>query len=117
MRRLIQDQGAEVIHLGHNRSVADVVRAAIQEDADAIAISSYQGGHTEFFKYTVDMLRDHGAGHILVFGGAAARSPRGDRRASRAYGVARIYHPNDGMTLGLTGMINDLVQRAREHAS
>ncbi len=115
MRRLIQDQGAEVIHLGHNRSVADVVRAAIQEDADAIAISSYQGGHTEFFKYTVDMLRDHGAGHILVFGGGGGTITPEEIAELQAYGVARIYHPNDGMTLGLTGMINDLVQRAREH--
>src|ERR1700733_9925810 len=69
MRRLIQDRGAEVIHLGHNRSVGDIVRAAIQEDADAIAISSYQGGHMEFFRYTVEMLRERGAGHIVVFGG------------------------------------------------
>src|ERR1700678_4827009 len=69
MRLLIQDSGAEVVHLGHNRSVADVVRAAIQEDADGIAISSYQGGHTEYFKYVIDMLRDHGADHIRVFGG------------------------------------------------
>ena len=75
MRRLIQAQGAEVIHLGHNRSVEDVVRAALQEDADAIALSSYQGGHVEYFKYMVDMLREKGASHIRVFGGGGAPSP------------------------------------------
>jgi len=76
MRRLIQAQGAEVIHLGHNRSVEDIVRAAVQEDADGIAVSSYQGGHNEFFRYMIDRLRELGASHIRVFGGAAARSRR-----------------------------------------
>jgi len=111
MRRLIQDSGAEVVHLGHNRSVADVVRAAIQEDVDGIAISSYQGGHVEYFKYAVDMLREHGAGHIRVFGGGGGTITSAEIDELQAYGVERIYHPNDGMVLGLTGMIDDLVAR------
>ncbi len=114
MRRLIQDQGAEVIHLGHNRSVADIVRAAIQEGADGIAISSYQGGHLEFFRYAIDMLRERDAGHILVFGGGGGTITPEEITELEGYGVERVYHPNDGMTLGLTGMIEDLVQRARE---
>jgi methylmalonyl-CoA mutase len=112
MRRLIQDSGAEVVHLGHNRSVEDVVRAAIQEDVDAIAISSYQGGHVEYFKYTVDMLRERGAGHIRVFGGGGGTITLAEIDELQAYGVERIYHPNDGMSLGLTGMIEDLIRRA-----
>ncbi|MGO9900892.1 MAG: methylmalonyl-CoA mutase family protein [Solirubrobacteraceae bacterium] len=111
MRRLIQDSGAEVVHLGHNRSVSDVVRAAIQEDVDGIAISSYQGGHTEYFKYVIDMLRERGAEHIRVFGGGGGTITRREIVELEAYGVERIYDPNDGMTLGLTGMIEDLVQR------
>ena len=112
MRRLIQGEGAEVIHLGHNRSVADVVRAAIQEDADGIAISSYQGGHNEYFKYMVDMLREAGAGHVRVFGGGGGTITPEEIAELHDYGVERIYHPHDGMKLGLTGMITDLVQRA-----
>ncbi len=112
MRRLIQDSGAEVIHLGHNRSVRDVVRAAVQEDADAIAISSYQGGHNEYFKYAVEMLRDYGAGHIRVFGGGGGTITPEEIDALQEAGVERIYHPEDGMSLGLTGMIDDLVERA-----
>jgi isobutyryl-CoA mutase len=111
MRRLIQDSGAEVVHLGHNRSVSDVVRAAIQEDVDGIAISSYQGGHVEYFKYAVDMLRDAGAGHIRVFGGGGGTITPAEIEELQAYGVERIYDPGDGMTLGLTGMIDDLVAR------
>ncbi|HWF56227.1 MAG TPA: methylmalonyl-CoA mutase family protein [Solirubrobacteraceae bacterium] len=111
MRRLIQDTGAEVVHLGHNRSVADVVRAAIQEDVDGIAISSYQGGHTEYFKYVVDMLRQHGAEHIRVFGGGGGTITPQEIAELEAYGVERIYHPNDGMHMGLTGMIGDLIER------
>jgi methylmalonyl-CoA mutase len=111
MRRLIQDSGAEVVHLGHNRSVADVVRAAIQEDVDGIAISSYQGGHVEYFRYAVDMLRDAGAEHIRVFGGGGGTITPAEAEELQAYGVERIYHPNDGMALGLTGMIDDLVAR------
>ncbi|MCA0395386.1 MAG: cobalamin-dependent protein, partial [Proteobacteria bacterium] len=115
MRRLIQAQGAEVIHLGHNRSVEDVVRAALQEDADAIALSSYQGGHVEYFKYMVDMLRERGAGHIRVFGGGGGTITPEEIRELEAYGVERIYHPNDGMKMGLVEMIEDVVARA-QHA-
>ena len=112
MRRLIQGQGAEVVHLGHNRSVEDVVRAALQEDADGIALSSYQGGHVEYFKYMVDMLRERGAGHIRVFGGGGGTITPEEIRELQAYGVERIYHPNDGMHMGLVAMIEDVVRRA-----
>jgi len=115
MRRLIQAQGAEVIHLGHNRSVLDIVRAAIQEDADAIAISSYQGGHIEFFKYMVDLLRERGANHIRVFGGGGGTITLDEIRELQDYGVERIYHPDDGMHMGLVEMIHDVVERAAQH--
>ncbi len=111
MRRLIQAKGAEVIHLGHNRSVDDIVRAAIQEDADGIAISSYQGGHNEFFRYMVDRLNEAGAGHIRVFGGGGGTITPEEIRELMAYGVERIYHPHDGMELGLEAMIDDLIER------
>jgi methylmalonyl-CoA mutase len=111
MRRLIQDSGAEVVHLGHNRSVADIVRAAIQEDVDGIAISSYQGGHNEYFSYVVEMLRERGAEHIRVFGGGGGTITPQEIAELEAYGVERIYHPNDGMHMGLVGMIADLVDR------
>src|SRR5215510_6423827 len=114
MRRLIQAQGTEVVHLGHNRSVEDVVRAALQEDADAIALSSYQGGHVEYFRYMVDMLRDRGASHIRVFGGGGGTITPEEIAALEEYGVERIYHPNDGMRLGLVAMIDDVVTRARQ---
>ena len=114
MRRLIQAQGAEVIHLGHNRSVDDIVRAAIQEDADAIAVSSYQGGHMEFFRYMVDRLRELGAPHVKVFGGGGGTITPQEITTLMAYGVERIYHPHDGMQLGLEDMIRDLVQRTQE---
>src|SRR5882672_7618932 len=117
MRRLIQAQGAEVIHLGHNRSVEDVVRAALQEDADAIALSSYQGGHVEYFKYMVDMLKERGAGHIRVFGGGGGTITPEEIAELQAYGVERIYHPNDGMHLGLVAMIEDVVRRASSAAA
>jgi methylmalonyl-CoA mutase len=115
MRRLIQAQGAEVIHLGHNRSVLDIVRAAIQEDADAIAISSYQGGHIEFFTFMVDQLRERGAGHIRVFGGGGGTITLDEIEELHEYGVERIYHPDDGMGMGLVEMIHDVVERAAEH--
>ncbi len=115
MRRLIQAQGAEVIHLGHNRSVMDIVRAAIQEDADAIAISSYQGGHIEFFKYMVDLLRERGAEHIRVFGGGGGTITPDEINELEAYGVERIYHPDDGMHMGLVEMIEDVVKRTAGH--
>lgn len=112
MRRLIQAQGAEVIHLGHNRSVEDVVRAALQEDADAIALSSYQGGHVEYLKYMVDMLKERNAAHIRVFAGGGGTITPEEIRELEAYGVERIYHPNDGMKMGLVEMIEDVVKRA-----
>ena len=116
MRRLIQSAGAEVVHFGHNRSVEDIVRAAIQEDADAIAVSSYQGGHLEFFTYMVDMLRQRGAQHIAVFGGGGGTITPDEIEQLQAYGVERIYHPNDGLKLGLAGMIDDLLTRARRQS-
>ena len=111
MRRLIQAQGIEVVHLGHNRSVEDIVQAAIQEDADGIAVSSYQGGHNEFFRYMVDRLRELGAGHVRVFGGGGGTITPEEIRELMDYGVERIYHPHDGMELGLQAMIEDLVTR------
>ncbi|MGA9333093.1 MAG: cobalamin-dependent protein, partial [Rudaea sp.] len=113
MRRLIQAHGAEVVHLGHNRSVEDVVRAALQEDADAIALSSYQGGHVEYLKYMVDMLKQRNAAHIRVFAGGGGTITPEEIKELEAYGVERIYHPNDGMHLGLVAMIEDVVRRAR----
>ena len=116
IRRLLQSGGAEVVHLGHNRSVADIVRAAIAEDADAIAVSSYQGGHNEYFRYMVDMLREQGAGHIrVVVGGGGTISPA-EIAELEAYGVTRIYTPEDGRRLGLTGMIEDVFTRVRGRA-
>jgi methylmalonyl-CoA mutase len=113
MRRLIQGQGCEVVHLGHNRAVKDIVDAAIQEDADGIAISSYQGGHNEFFRYMVDMLAQRGAGHVRVFGGGGGTITRDEIRQLHDYGVERIYNPDDGMEMGLQAMIGDLVARTR----
>ena len=110
MRRILQASGAEVIHLGHNRSVEEIVKAAVQEDANAIAVSSYQGGHVEFFKFMVDRLRDLGAGHIKVFAGGGGTIVPREIRELEAYGVARIYSPEDGRELGLQGMINDMLR-------
>jgi methylmalonyl-CoA mutase len=113
IRRLLQSHGAEVVHLGHNRSVADIVRAAIQEDADGIAVSSYQGGHNEYFAYMVDMLRELNASHIrVVVGGGGTISPE-EVVALERYGVEKIYTPEDGRRLGLNGMIGDVVARVR----
>src|SRR5580765_2155814 len=115
IRRILQAHGAEVIHLGHNRSVADIVRAAIQEDADGIAVSSYQGGHNEYFRYMVDMLRDLGADHIrVVVGGGGTISPD-EIAALEAYGIEKIYSPEDGRQMGLDGMIEDVFRRVRAH--
>ncbi len=111
MRRIIQATGCEVIHLGHNRSVLDVVETAIQEDAQGIAVSSYQGGHVEYFKYMVDLLRERGAGHVQVFGGGGGVIVPAEIRELEAYGVARIYSPEDGRQMGLQGMIDDMVRR------
>jgi methylmalonyl-CoA mutase len=114
IRRLLQAHGAEVVHLGHNRSVADIVRAAIQEDADGIACSSYQGGHVEYFKYMVDMLKSLDAGHIrIVVGGGGTIAPH-EVEELEAYGVERIYTPEDGRKLGLDGMIDDVCTRVRK---
>ncbi|MEX2151031.1 MAG: methylmalonyl-CoA mutase family protein [Steroidobacteraceae bacterium] len=113
IRRILQGHGAEVVHLGHNRSVADIVRAAIHEDADGIAVSSYQGGHNEYFRYMIDMLRDAGAGHIqVVVGGGGTIAPQ-EVEELEAYGVAKIYTPDDGQRLGLDGMIEDVFRRVR----
>ena len=111
MRRILQSSGAEVIHLAHNRSVQDIVEAAIQEDVDAIAISSYQGGHIEYFKYLVDRLRELGADHIKIFGGGGGVIIPAEIEELHDYGVTRIYSPNDGQTIGLQGMIDDMLNR------
>lgn len=111
MRRILQSHGCEVIHLGHNRSVDEVVTAALQEDAQGIAISSYQGGHVEYFKYMVDLLREKGGEHVQVFGGGGGVIVSDEIRELQAYGVARIYSPEDGQRMGLAGMIADMVQR------
>ncbi|HRH70934.1 MAG TPA: methylmalonyl-CoA mutase family protein, partial [Flavobacteriales bacterium] len=112
MRRIIQATGAEVIHLGHDRSVEDVVNTAIQEDAHAIAMTSYQGGHNEYFKYMYDLLKEKGAGHIRIFGGGGGTILPSEIEELHAYGITRIYHPDDGRAMGLQGMINDLLERA-----
>lgn len=109
MRRILQQSGAEIIHLGHNRSVLEIVQAAIQEDVQAIAITSYQGGHLEFFKYMIDLLRQFGASHIRVFGGGGGTILPLEAEELHAYGITRIYSPDDGRRLGLQGMINDLL--------
>ena len=109
MRRIIQSTGCEVIHLGHNRSVQEIVDCAIQEDVQAIAITSYQGGHVEFFKYMFDLLQEKGAGHIKIFGGGGGTILPEEIKELHAYGITRIYAPDDGRSMGLQGMINDLV--------
>lgn len=112
MRRIIQATGVEVIHLGHDRSVEEVVNTAIQEDANAIAMTSYQGGHNEYFKYMYDLLKEKGAGHIKIFGGGGGVILPSEIAELHAYGIERIYSPDDGRAMGLQGMINDLVQRS-----
>ncbi len=112
MRRIIQSTGVEVIHLGHDRSVEEVVNTAIQEDANAIAMTSYQGGHNEYFKYMYDLLHEKGAGHIKIFGGGGGVILPSEISELHEYGITRIYAPDDGRSLGLQGMINDLVQQA-----
>ncbi|CAN5239412.1 methylmalonyl-CoA mutase family protein [soil metagenome] len=109
MRRILQSQGAEVIHLGHNRSVDEVVTAAVQEDVQGVAVSSYQGGHVEYFRYLVDLLRERGAGHVKVFGGGGGVIVKAEIDELQAYGVSRIFSPNDGQTMGLPAMINSLI--------
>jgi len=110
MRRILQDTGVEVIHLGHNRSVQEIVEAAIEEDVQGVAVSSYQGGHVEFFKYMVDLLNESGASHIKVFGGGGGVIVPDEITELEAYGVTKIYSPEDGARLGLQGMINHLVE-------
>ncbi|MEJ8755463.1 methylmalonyl-CoA mutase family protein [Pontibacter sp. H259] len=111
MRRIIQASGAEVIHLGHNRSVQEIVDCAVQEDAQAIAITSYQGGHIEYFKYMHDLLGERGCGHIRIFGGGGGVILPSEIEELHGYGIARIYSPDDGRAMGLQGMINDMLQK------
>ncbi|MBU3653440.1 MAG: methylmalonyl-CoA mutase [Limnohabitans sp.] len=117
MRRILQSMGAEVIHLGHNRSVDDVVTAALQEDVQGIAVSSYQGGHVEYFKYMVDLLRSRGGEHIQVFGGGGGVIVPEEIRELQAYGVTRIYSPEDGQRMGLQGMIGEMIMRCDQDLS
>jgi methylmalonyl-CoA mutase len=112
MRRVMQSTGAEIIHLGHDRSVQEIVDCAIQEDANAIAITSYQGGHNEYFKYMYDLLKERGCGHIKIFGGGGGTILPSEIEDLHNYGIARIYHPDDGRTLGLQGMINDVLKQS-----
>ncbi len=120
MRRILQSMGAEVIHLGHNRSVDEVVTAALQEDVQGIAVSSYQGGHVEYFKYMVDLLKQRGGSHIQVFGGGGGVIVPAEIRELQEYGVTRIYSPEDGQRMGLQGMIGEMIMRCdrdlSEHA-
>ncbi|HYN12479.1 MAG TPA: cobalamin-dependent protein, partial [Burkholderiales bacterium] len=111
MRRILQASGTEVIHLGHNRSVDEIVTAALHEDVQGIAISSYQGGHLEFFKYMIDLLRSRGGEHIQVFGGGGGVIVPAEIKELQDYGVARVYSPEDGQRMGLQGMINDMLAR------
>ncbi|MFQ5696962.1 MAG: methylmalonyl-CoA mutase family protein [Myxococcota bacterium] len=114
MRRLLQELGCEVIHLGHDRSVDEIVTAALQEDADAVAVSSYQGGHLEFFRYLVDQLRERGADHIRIYGGGGGTIVPDEIEALQRYGVARIFSPEDGQRLGLRGMLQCIVRECSE---
>src|SRR5579862_8496581 len=110
MRRILQASGCEVIHLGHNRSVDEIVTCALQEDAHGVAVSSYQGGHVEFFKYMMDLLREKGGENIKVFGGGGGVIVPAEIRELMAYGVTRLYSPEDGAKLGLQGMIDDVIR-------
>ena len=110
MRRIMQRSGAEIIHLGHNRSAKEIVDTAIQEDVQGIALTSYQGGHNEYFKYIFDMLRERGAGHIKIFGGGGGTILPEEINTLQKYGITRIYSPDDGRHMGLQGMINDVLQ-------
>ena len=112
MRRILQSTGAEVIHLGHNRSVREIVDCAIQEDAQAVAITSYQGGHLEYFKYMYDLLKENGCGHIGIFGGGGGVILPQEIQELHDYGIVRIYSPDDGRELGLQGMINDVIKKS-----
>src|ERR1700745_948699 len=111
MRRILQSKGAEIIHLGHNRSVKEIVEAAIEEDVQGIAITSYQGGHVEFFKYMKDLLDENGCGHIKIFGGGGGTILPQEIEELQKYGIAKIYSPDDGRKMGLEGMIEDVIKR------
>jgi isobutyryl-CoA mutase len=111
MRRIMQSKGAEIIHLGHNRSVHEIVEAAIEEDVQGIAITSYQGGHVEFFKYMKDLLEENGCGHIKIFGGGGGTILPSEIEELHNYGITRIYSPDDGRKLGLEGMIEDVIKQ------
>ncbi|HNF70851.1 MAG TPA: cobalamin-dependent protein, partial [Chitinophagaceae bacterium] len=110
MRRVMQSSGAEVIHLGHDRSVQEVVDCAIQEDANAIAMTSYQGGHVEYLKYMHDLLKEKGCGHIKIFAGGGGVILPSEIEELHSYGITRIYSPDDGRAMGLQGMIDDLLE-------
>src|SRR6201988_1152067 len=110
MRRILQSKGAEVIHLGHNRSVHEIVDTAIEEDVQGIAITSYQGGHIEFFKYMKDLLDENSCGHIKIFGGGGGTILPQEITELHNYGIARIYSPDDGRKMGLEGMIEDVIR-------
>ena len=114
MRRILQSKGAEIIHLGHNRSVHEIVECAIEEDAQGIAITSYQGGHLEFFKYMKDLLNENGCGHIKIFGGGGGTILPAEIEELHNYGITRIYSPDDGRQMGLEGMIEDVIKKAGE---
>src|SRR3954451_5122012 len=111
MRRIMQSKGAEIIHLGHNRSVKEIVEAAIEEDVQGIAITSYQGGHVEFFKYMKDLLDENGCGHIKIFGGVGGTILPQEIEELHNYGITKIYSPDDGRKLGLEGMIEDVIKQ------
>ena len=111
-RRIAQASGAEVVHLGHNRSVQEIVDAAIQEDAQGIAVTSYQGGHNEFFRYMFDMLRERGAGHVRIFGGGGGVILPEEIKSLHDYGISRVYSPDDGRAMGLQGMVDDMLRRS-----
>jgi methylmalonyl-CoA mutase len=113
MRRILQAKGAEIIHLGHNRSVHEIVEAAIEEDVQGIAITSYQGGHVEFFKYMKDLLDQNECGHIKIFGGGGGTILPEEIRELHQYGITRIYSPDDGRKMGLEGMIEDVINQCR----
>src|SRR6516225_7326054 len=117
MRRIMQSKGAEVIHLGHNRSVHEIVECAIEEDADGIAVTSYQGGHMEFFTYMEDLLDHNDSGHIQIFGGGGGTILPDEIKALHDYGIRRIYSPDDGRTMGLEGMIEDLLVQCKQGAT
>jgi isobutyryl-CoA mutase len=114
MRRILQSKGAEIIHLGHNRSVAEIVECAIEEDVQGIAITSYQGGHVEFFKYMKDLLNQNGSGHIKIFGGGGGTILPSEIEELHAYGITRIYSPDDGRRMGLQGMIQDVIDKCQQ---